>query len=150
MHTRRCRTTPWRADHTTLNLDHWDDLLHLDDLGEVLGIKEGKPLAKALRKLGRIEKSLFMVEWCLSSTLLQRCQAGLNKGEAAHNSTVQSSPLVLRTPRPVVRKQALRASAPILSSARSSTGLRSISTAQSGNSNEREGTCRIRCVDLAR
>ena len=41
-------------------------------------------LAKALRELGRIERSLFMIEWYSSPALRRRCQAGLNKGEAAH------------------------------------------------------------------
>jgi TnpA family transposase len=41
-------------------------------------------LAKALRELGRIERSLFMIEWDSSPFLRRRCQAGLNKGEAAH------------------------------------------------------------------
>ncbi|WP_281035045.1 Tn3 family transposase [Mesorhizobium waimense] len=41
-------------------------------------------LARALRELGRIERSLFMIEWYSSPALLRRCQAGLNKAEAAH------------------------------------------------------------------
>lgn len=39
--------------------------------------------AKALREVGRIERSLFMIEWYSSPALRRRCQAGLNKGEAA-------------------------------------------------------------------
>lgn len=41
-------------------------------------------LARALRELGRIERSLLMIEWYSSPALRRRCQAGLNKGEAAH------------------------------------------------------------------
>jgi TnpA family transposase len=41
-------------------------------------------LAKALRELGRIERSLFMIEWYSNPALRRRCQAGLNKGESAH------------------------------------------------------------------
>jgi TnpA family transposase len=41
-------------------------------------------LAKALRELGRLERTLFMIEWYSSPALRRRCQAGLNKGEAAH------------------------------------------------------------------
>jgi TnpA family transposase len=41
-------------------------------------------LAKALREIGRIERTLFMIEWYSSPALRKRCQAGLNKGEAAH------------------------------------------------------------------
>lgn len=38
----------------------------------------------ALEVLGQIERSLFMIEWYSSPALRRRCQAGLNKGEAAH------------------------------------------------------------------
>ena len=41
-------------------------------------------LAKALREIGRIERTLFMIEWYSSQSLRRRCQAGLNEGEAAH------------------------------------------------------------------
>nr|WP_179213940.1 Tn3 family transposase [Rhizobium sullae] len=34
--------------------------------------------------LPRIELTLFMIEWNSSPALRRRCQAGLNKGEAAH------------------------------------------------------------------
>lgn len=40
--------------------------------------------AKALRERGGIERTLFMIERYSSALLLRRCQAGLNKGEAAH------------------------------------------------------------------
>ncbi|WP_137935490.1 Tn3 family transposase [Mesorhizobium comanense] len=82
--------------NTTLILDHWDDLLHLAAsittravvpstiLKKLSASPKESQLAKALRELGRIERSLFMIEWYSSSTLRRRCQAGLNKGEAAH------------------------------------------------------------------
>ena len=38
-------------------------------------------LALALRELGRIERTLFMLEWLLDPKLRQRVTAGLNKGE---------------------------------------------------------------------
>ena len=38
----------------------------------------------ALQKLGRIERTLFMLDWLESSELRQRCQAGLNKSEQRH------------------------------------------------------------------
>lgn len=41
-------------------------------------------LARAFRELGRLERTLFMIEWYPSPALRRRCQAGLNKGEAAH------------------------------------------------------------------
>ena len=39
-------------------------------------------LAVALRELGRIERSLFMLDWMQSVELRRRVQSGLNKGEA--------------------------------------------------------------------
>lgn len=82
--------------NTTLILDHWDDLLHLAAsittrsvvpstiLKKLSASPKESQLARALRELGRIERSLFMIEWYSSPILRRRCQAGLNKGEAAH------------------------------------------------------------------
>ena len=39
-------------------------------------------LALALRELGRIERTLFMLEWLQNPALRRRVNAGLNKGEA--------------------------------------------------------------------
>lgn len=39
-------------------------------------------LAKALREIGRIERTLFMLDWFRAPGLRRRVQAGLNKGEA--------------------------------------------------------------------
>ena len=39
-------------------------------------------LAVALRELGRIERSLFTLDWLQNVELRRRVQAGLNKGEA--------------------------------------------------------------------
>ena len=36
----------------------------------------------ALRELGRIERTLFTLEWLQSTELRRRVQSGLNKGEA--------------------------------------------------------------------
>ena len=38
----------------------------------------------ALGEIGRIERTLFMLEWMESPQLRMECQAGLNKGEARH------------------------------------------------------------------
>jgi TnpA family transposase len=82
--------------NTALILEHWDDLLHLAAsitthsvvsstiLKKLAASSKSSQLAKALRELGRIERSLFMIEWYSSPALRRRCQAGLNKGEAAH------------------------------------------------------------------
>jgi len=39
-------------------------------------------LAVALREIGRIERSLFTMDWLKSPELRRRAHAGLNKGEA--------------------------------------------------------------------
>ena len=39
-------------------------------------------LAIALRELGKIERTLFMLDWYMSPELRRRVTAGLNKGEA--------------------------------------------------------------------
>lgn len=41
-------------------------------------------LAVALREIGRIERSLFILRWILDADLQHRVQMGLNKGEAHH------------------------------------------------------------------
>jgi len=82
----------------TLNIKliraHWDELLRL-----ATSIKQGtvtaslmlrklgsyprqNGLAVALRELGRIERTLFILDWLQSVELRRRVHAGLNKGEA--------------------------------------------------------------------
>lgn len=93
---------PALADHVgmpinaALIMDHWDELLHLAAsittrtvapsaiLKRLSASSKSSDLAKALRELGRFERTLFMIEWYSSPALRRRCQAGLNKGEAAH------------------------------------------------------------------
>ena len=82
----------------TLNIKHVR--AHLDDILRLAtSIKQGtvtaslilrklgsyprqNGLALALRELGRIERTLFILEWLQSVELRQRVQAGLNKGES--------------------------------------------------------------------
>jgi TnpA family transposase len=82
----------------TLNIKqiqaHWDDILRL-----ATSIKQGtvtaslmlkklgsyprqNGLALALRELGRIERTLFILDWLQDTELRRRVNAGLNKGEA--------------------------------------------------------------------
>ena len=82
----------------TLNIEHirehWDEILRL-----ATSIKQGtvtaslmlrklgsyprqNGLAIALRELGRIERTIFILEWLQSVELRRRVNAGLNKGEA--------------------------------------------------------------------
>lgn len=73
---------------------HWDEILRLST-----SIKQGtvtaslmlrklgsyppqNGLAVALRELGRIERTLFILDWLQSVKLRRRVNAGLNKGEA--------------------------------------------------------------------
>ena len=41
-------------------------------------------LAVALREVGRVERTLFVIEWILDADMQRRAQIGLNKGEAHH------------------------------------------------------------------
>ena len=41
-------------------------------------------LAVALREVGRIERTLFIIDWILDADMQRRAQIGLNKGEAHH------------------------------------------------------------------
>ena len=41
-------------------------------------------LAIVLREIGRIERTLFIIEWLLNTDMQRRADIGLNKGEAHH------------------------------------------------------------------
>ncbi|MFA9232337.1 MAG: Tn3 family transposase, partial [Microgenomates group bacterium] len=41
-------------------------------------------LAEALKEIGRVERTLFILEWTLDADMQRRAQIGLNKGEAHH------------------------------------------------------------------
>ncbi len=85
----------------TLNIthirSHWDEILRL-----ATSIKQGtvtaslmlrklgsyprqNGLAVALREFGRIERTLFILDWLQSVELRRRVQAGLNKGESRNS-----------------------------------------------------------------
>ena len=82
--------------NTSLIMEYWDDLLHLAAsiqthtvapstiLKRLAASRNPSQLARALRELGRLERTLFLIEWYSDPALRRRCQAGLNKGEAAH------------------------------------------------------------------
>lgn len=73
---------------------HWDHILRLATsirqgtvtaslmLRKLGSYPRQNGLALALRELGRIERTLFMLEWMQSVDLRRRVQVGLNKGEA--------------------------------------------------------------------
>jgi len=74
--------------------DHWDELLRLTAslrlgtvtaslmLRKLASYPRQNGLAWALREVGRIEKTLFTLEWFQSLELRRRGQVGLNKREA--------------------------------------------------------------------
>jgi TnpA family transposase len=76
--------------------EHWGEVLRLVAslrAGTVLPSAMLKKLAAyqrqnqldlALQELGRIERTLFMIDWLESTQLRQHCQAGLNKSEQHH------------------------------------------------------------------
>ena len=47
-------------------------------------IRNKNALAKALREIGRVERTLFTLDWISDPALRRRSNAGLNKGEAHH------------------------------------------------------------------
>ena len=73
---------------------HWDELLRLATsirtgtvtasamLRKLSAYPRQNGLALALRELGRLERSIFMLDWLQDIDLRRRTQAGLNKGEA--------------------------------------------------------------------
>jgi len=81
-----------------LNLNHirahWDEILRLTTsisqgtvtaslmLRKLGSYPRQNGLAVALRELGRIQRTLFTLEWLQSTELRRRVQVGLNRGEA--------------------------------------------------------------------
>jgi len=73
---------------------HWDEILRLAAsikqgtvtasliLRKLGGYPRQNGLAVALRELGRIERTLFTLDWLQNVELRRRVNAGLNKGEA--------------------------------------------------------------------
>jgi hypothetical protein len=53
-------------------------------LRKLSAYKRQNRLDLALAEVGRIERTLFSIDWLESRPLRRRCQAGLNKGEARH------------------------------------------------------------------
>ena len=73
---------------------HWGEILRLATsiqqgsvtaslmLGKLGSYPRQNGLARALREFGRIERTLFILDWLQNVDLRRRVQAGLNKGEA--------------------------------------------------------------------
>jgi len=56
-------------------------------LKKLAALPKTNTLSRTLREIGRIERTLFMIEWYSSPALRDRCRAGLNKGEAGNKLT---------------------------------------------------------------
>ncbi|MFT7596869.1 MAG: TnpA family transposase [Paracoccaceae bacterium] len=76
---------------------HWGDIMRLTASVRDKSLKPSEILRKlgayrqqnrlylALGEIGRIERTLFMLNWIENADLRKECQAGLNKGEARHS-----------------------------------------------------------------
>jgi TnpA family transposase len=53
-------------------------------LKKLAAYRRQNQLSVALQELGRIERTLFMIDWLSSPALRRRCHAGLNKSEQRH------------------------------------------------------------------
>lgn len=79
-----------------LVLQHWPDVLrtvaamaagtmpHSQLLNKFASYPRQYELALALREIGRIERTLFIIKWLLDADMQRRAQIGLNKDEAHH------------------------------------------------------------------
>ena len=75
---------------------HWDEIVRLVAslktgtvlpsamLRKLAAYERQNQLDLALREIGRVERTLFMLDWLESASLRRRCQAGLNKSEQRH------------------------------------------------------------------
>src|ERR1700723_1400519 len=85
-----------RRIRTDVIREHWNDVVRLVAslqagvvapsvmLKKLAAYRRQNQLDLALQELGRIERTLFMLDWLESPPLRQLCQAGLNKSEQRH------------------------------------------------------------------
>ena len=79
--------------------EHWNEVVQLVAslkagtvapsvmLKKLAAYERQNQLDLALQEMGRIERTLFMLDWLESPELRRRCHAGLNKGEQRHALT---------------------------------------------------------------
>lgn len=79
--------------------EHWDEIVRLvaslkaatvlppTMLRKLAAYERQNQLDLALQEVGRVERTLFMLDWLESAALRRRCQAGLNKSEQRHQLT---------------------------------------------------------------
>ena len=85
-----------RPVNESVVLDHWGDTMRLTASIKTVSVKPSHMLRKlgayrqqnrlylALGEIGRIERSLFMLDWIEISGLRMECEAGLSKSETRH------------------------------------------------------------------
>jgi len=85
-----------RRIRTDIIRQHWDEVVRLVAslqagvvapsvmLKKLAAYRRQNQLDLALQELGRIERTLFMLDWLESPDLRRRCHAGLNKSEQRH------------------------------------------------------------------
>ena len=76
--------------------ENWDEVLRLAAsiragtvppsviLRKIAAFPRQNALSKALREIGRVERSIFMADWLMDLELRRRSHANLNKGESRH------------------------------------------------------------------
>ncbi len=146
-----------------LIMEHWDDMLRLAASIKTKGVAPStllkklaaspnpSQLAKALRELGRLERTLFMIEWYSSPTLRRRCQAGLTRARPLTNSSAPSSFTNAAKSATVLSTAKLSAHpASTLWSVRSSTGTPLTSAAPPTICADRDGPFRPACSGTSR
>jgi TnpA family transposase len=79
--------------------EHWGEILRLVAslkaghaapsvmLKKLAAYERQNQLDLALQEVGKVERTLFMLDWLENPVLRQRCQAGLNKSEQRHQLT---------------------------------------------------------------
>ena len=79
--------------------EHWDEVLRLVAslkaghvapsvmLRKLAAYERQNQIDIALQEIGKIERTLFMLDWLENPSLRRRCQAGLNKSEQRHALT---------------------------------------------------------------
>ena len=79
--------------------EHWGEILRLvaslkaghaapsTMLKKLAAYERQNQLDLALQEVGKVERTLFMLDWLEYPALRQRCQAGLNKSEQRHQLT---------------------------------------------------------------
>src|SRR5260370_12091661 len=79
--------------------EHWDEVVRLVAslkaghvapsvmLRKLAAYERQNQIDIALQEIGKIERTLFMLDWLENASLRRRCQAGLNKSEQPHALT---------------------------------------------------------------